>query len=176
MLNREEIHRLIEQKRLVTDYCKLDLQLNPNGFDLTAGSIFEFLGQGELDFSNKERKLPEVRELAPEKKSPEDKFGWWNLGPGAYKVRTNETISLPKDLAAIAFARSSLLRMGVSTQNGVWDAGFCGRSEFILIVGNSHGLRLKQNARVIQIVFTRINETNVGYQGIYQGTSENGLK
>ena len=53
-------------------------------------------------------------------------------------------------------------------QNGVWDAGFKGRSEFILVVGNPAGLKLKQNARVVQLTFLRINEVRKGYQGVYQ--------
>jgi dUTP pyrophosphatase len=68
----------------------------------------------------------------------------------------------------MAFPRSSLLRMGAFTQTGVWDAGFKGASEFILIVQNPAGLKLKQNARVVQLVFTKINETAQGYNGIYQ--------
>ena len=168
MLNRQEIKELIEQKKLITNYLNLDIQLTPNGFDLTAGSVFEFIRPGALDFSNKERVIPQAKEVKPEKKNPQDKFGWWNLKRGAYKIRTNECLNLPDDLVVIAFPRSSLLRMGVFTQNGVWDAGFRGKSEFILVVENPQGLRLKQNARVIQTLFIRINKTELAYQGIYQ--------
>ena len=83
-------------------------------------------------------------------------------------MRTNETVNIPKDLIAIAFPRSTLLRMGAFVQNAVWDAGFCGKSEFVLVVENLHGLRLKQNARLTQLVFMPIHETDQGYQGIYQ--------
>lgn len=169
LLNRGEITGLIKEQRLVEDYIDLDIQLTPNGFDLTAGSIFEFgEGSGAVDFSNKERQVPEGKELLPEKKSAQDKFGWWNLKRGAYKIRANESFNLPDNLVAIAFPRSSLLRMGVFTQTGVWDAGFKGKSEFILVVENPDGLRLKQNARVIQVIFMKINPTEQVYQGIYQ--------
>src|SRR3989304_5207289 len=167
MLNREEIERLIKEKGLVTDYINLDVQLTPNGFDLTVEKVSEFDTAGALDFSNKERKVPEGREIPPHKENPQDKFGWWNLKKGAYKIRTNETISLPKDLIAVSFPRTSLLRMGGFTQNGVWDAGFRGKGEFILLVENPNGIRLKQNARINQIIFTKINETEKGYDGIY---------
>ena len=168
MLNRQEIQELIKEKGLITDYLNLDIQLTPNGFDLTAGSVFEFVSSGALDFSNKERVIPQAKEVLPEKKDPQDKFGWWNLKKGAYKIRTNEAFNLLNDLVVIASPRSSLLRMGAFTQTAVWDAGFKGKSEFILVVENSQGLRLKQNARIIQAMFIRINETNFGYQGIYQ--------
>ena len=168
MLNHQEIEKMIKEKELIADYLNLNIQLTANGFDLTVGSIFGFIDAGVLDFSNKERVVPLTKEIHPKRKGPQDKFGWWNLKRGAYKIRTNEVLNLPQDLVAIAFSRSSLLRMGVFTQTAVWDAGFKGRSEFILIVENPGGLKLKQNARIIQLTFFRINKTDFGYQGIYQ--------
>jgi len=168
MLNREEIKRLIKENNLIGNYCDLDIQLTPNGFDLTAAKIFEFSAAGAMDFSNKKRKIPECRELVPQKEKPEDKFGWWTLKPGIYKVVTNEIVKLPLDLIGLAFSRSSLLRMGAWTQTGVWDAGFQGISEFVLAVHNPRGMKLKQNARVVQLLFTKITETETGYEGIYQ--------
>jgi dUTP pyrophosphatase len=169
MLNREEINKLIKEKNLITEYINLDTQLTPNGFDLTVGAVLEFDTPGSLDFSNKERVVPEGEEIVPQKENPQDKFGWWNLKKGVYKIRTNEVVNLPADLIAIAFSRTSLLRMGAFTQHGVWDAGFKGRSEFILVVDNPKGIKIKQNARIAQIIFFKINETKQSYQGIYQG-------
>jgi dUTP pyrophosphatase len=168
MLNREEIKRLIEKNELVSGFRDLDIQLTPNGFDLTAARIYEFAGSGALDFSNKERKIPECKELIARKDKPQSEYGWWNLAPGIYKVVSNEKVKLPLDLIGIAFTRSSLLRMGAFTQTGVWDAGFEGISEFVLAVTNPLGLKLKQNARIVQIIFTKITETEAGYSGIYQ--------
>jgi dUTP pyrophosphatase len=168
MLNRDEIARLIKENKLIEGYIDLDTQLTPNGFDLTANSLFEFDARGVLDFSNKERVIPGGREISAKKKSPEDKFGWWNLKKGIYKIKTNETVNLPRNLIALAFPRTSLLRVGAFTQHGVWDAGFNGKGEFILSVGNPKGLKLKQNARVAQLTFMGINETANGYNGIYQ--------
>lgn len=168
LLNREETLKLIKEQNLVENFINLEVQLTPNGFDLTVAGIFSFEGPGALDFSNKERELPVVSELSAEKKSPQDKFGWWQLKKGAYKIRTNEVVSMPNDLSAFATPRSSLLRMGAYTQTAVWDAGFKGASEFMLVVENPAGLRIKQNARIAQLVFMRINETDKGYDGIYQ--------
>jgi len=167
MLNKKEIKELIAQKKLIEGYINLDVQLTPNGFDLTVEKIFSFTSIGVLDFSNKERVLPEAKEIIAEKKKAEDKFGWWNLKKGTYKIRTNETVNLPNDLVALAFSRTSLLRMGAFTQHGVWDAGFRGKGEFILEVGNPKGIKLKQNARIAQLIFLKANETE-GYQGIYK--------
>lgn len=168
MLNRQEIKYLIENSNLIEGYINLEVQLASNGFDLTVESVFEFKDAGALDFSNKERVVPEAGELQPKKNVLEDKFGWWNLKKGAYKVRTNEVINLPNDLIALGFSRTSLLRMGSFTQHGVWDAGFKGKSEFILVVDNPKGMRLKQNARIAQLIFIKINATEKSYKGIYQ--------
>jgi dUTP pyrophosphatase len=168
MLNRQEIERLIKEKSLVAGYIDLNTQLTPNGFDLTAAYIHAFTCAGSLDFSNKERSLPPCKEIIPRKKNKQDKFGWWHLKKGIYKVTTNEIVTLPKDMLAISFPRSSLLRMGIFTHTGVWDAGFSGRSEFVLVVENHRGARVKQNARVVQLIFQGINETSHGYQGVYQ--------
>ena len=170
MLNCQEIQELIKDKGLITDYPNLDIQITPNGFDLTVNSVFKFISSGALDFSNKERVVPSTKEILPKKKTAKDKFGWWNFKKGAYKIRSNEVLNLPNDLIAIAYPRSSLLRMGAFTQTAVWDAGFKGRSEFILVVENPQGLRLKQNARIIQLIFIRTKETASGYKGIYQNT------
>ncbi|MDD5449913.1 MAG: deoxyuridine 5'-triphosphate nucleotidohydrolase [Candidatus Omnitrophica bacterium] len=168
MLNRQEIQELIKEHALVSGFIDLETQLTPNGIDLTAAEIYEFDSAGALDFSNKERVVPGGKRVTPMKEKSSDKFGWWELEKGAYKIRTNETVSLSKDLIALAFSRTSLLRMGAFTQHGVWDAGFKGKGEFVLVVENPKGIRIKQNARVSQLIFERINETSQGYDGIYK--------
>ena len=168
MLTKIAIQDLIKKQRLIEGFIDLETQATPNGIDLTAEKVFSFAGPGAVDFSNKERVLPQIKELAPVKKDPQDTHGWWKLAPGAYKVRTNETVNLPNNLTAIAFTRTSLLRMGAFCANGVWDAGFCGKSEFLLTVVNPAGIELKQNARVIQLVFFPVEATD-SYNGIYKG-------
>lgn len=168
VLNREELAKLINEVNLISKWVDLHTQLTPNGFDLTVAKLYSFDTDGALDFSNKERVLPDCTELLAVKHKPDDAFGWWQLDAGAYKVVTNEVVDLPKDIIAMAYPRSSLLRMGAFTQTAVWDAGFRGASEFILVVNNPAGIRIKQNARVVQLVFERINPTQEGYRGIYQ--------
>ncbi len=168
MLNREEIEKLIKEKNLVEGCVDLEKQITPNGIDLTAASIYHWEGAGSVDFSNKERVLPEEKEILPKKLNPGDKFGWWDLARGVYKIKTNETVNMPQDLIAMATSRTTLLRMGAFTEHGIWDAGFRGKSEFMLVVENPAGIKIKQNARVAQLVFVPIQETSHSYNGIYQ--------
>ena len=167
MLNEQQIKKLIDENNLIENYINLEKQLTPNGFDLTVAKIFELASDGVLDFSNNERVLPKIKEILSQKNKPEDKYGWWQLKKGVYKIRTNETVRLPNDLIALAFSRTSLLRMGGFTQHGVWDAGFCGKGEFVLMVENPQGIKLKENARIAQLVFFNIEETE-SYKGVYQ--------
>lgn len=167
VLNREQLRKAIEKNGLIQDFIDLETQLTPQGLDLTAGEIHRYKNSGKLDFSNSEREIPETEEVEPVKEDEDDDYGWWELQPGAYKVVMNETVDIPEDLTAFAYPRSSLLRMGCSIENAVWDAGYTGTGSFMLVVENQDGVRIKQNARVNQLVFQSIEETEEGYSGRY---------
>ncbi len=143
---------------------KLDEQFQPAGVDLSVESVWAFEEAGGIDLDNKKRKLPKTKALAF---APD---GSLHLPPGAYKIIFNETVSIPADCAAMARSRSSLLRMGAAVQTALWDPGYKGRSEALLVVSNSHGLTLQRDARVAQLVFIRIERADGEvYGGRYQG-------
>lgn len=62
-------------------------------------------------------------------------------------------MSIPRDAAAIGRARSSLLRCGATLETALWDPGYRGRSQSLLVVYNPAGLKLKKKARLMQLVF-----------------------
>lgn len=169
MLNKDEIKELIKNNNLIERYIDLNYQLQPNGFDITVDKIYRYDTQGKLDFSNSERIISDCVEIKPEKEKGDDKYGWWQLKKGGYKIKTNEKVNLPNNLAALAFSRSSLLRNGAFTVHGVWDAGFSGKSEFLIDVKNPNGLKIKENARIAQMVFIPIDKVDEGYRGIMYG-------
>jgi len=71
---------------------------------------------------------------------------------------------------ALGKSRSSLLRGGVTIHNAVWDAGYHGRSQALLMVYNPYGFSVAQNARVLQLVFLTLDAaTSVPYNGAFQG-------
>jgi dUTP pyrophosphatase len=98
-----------------------------------------------------------------------DGLGFMELIPGAYIITFNEIVHLPKNIMALGRPRSSLLRCGVTVNTAVWDAGYSGRSQSLMLVYNPYGFRLQQNARVMQLIFFQLTEKTEGYQGIYQG-------
>lgn len=150
----------IKKNELIRGFVDMEKQLTPNGFDLTVGKIYKFVDNGSIDFSNKNRKIAESNEIMWEN-------GVIELELGVYKIRTNEIIKMPLDLVGIARPRSSLSRSGVAVDTGVWDAGFEGKSEFLLIVGNKSGFRIEKDARIVQLVFFEIESTRA-YVGVFK--------
>jgi dUTP pyrophosphatase len=161
VLSGREIRELILEGKLVREYLDLDTQLTPNGFDLSLKEIHVFKGQGYVDFSNKNRRVSETEPLNFDHKL--------FLNTGAYKIVYNEIVDLPNDVLAIGRTRSTLLRCGVSVVSAVFDAGYVGRCESLLIVSNPHGFMVERDARVLQLIFLRLLSASEGYSGVYKG-------
>lgn len=159
ILGKTELIKLLDS--LVEGAVDAQAQVQPNGFELTAGKIESFEGAGCIGFSNDDRALPSTKPMEW------GRDGWLFLAPGCYKVVFNEVVSIPKDVCAIGLPRSSLLRMGVSVHTAVWDAGYRGRSEALLVVYNQGGFRIKKGARVLQLLFMRLESGQEGYSGRY---------
>ena len=164
VLSRHEILAGINSEPpLVEAYLDLEAQLQVNGFDMTLRSLRQLVSAGQLALDNSQRILPEASPL------PFDEDGWLMLPPGSYMLVFNEIVNLPRNVMALGRPRSSLLRCGASLHTAVWDAGYRGRSESLLVVHNGHGLRLKKDARLMQMVFMYLAQETEGYRGKYQG-------
>ena len=164
LLSINEIKKLMKSTPpLLENAVDIETQIQPNGLELTLKEIKTIEGIGSVDFDNSERKLPEGRLLSF------DDEGWVHLPAGIYKILFNEIVNIPKNLAAIAKPRSTLIRCGVTLETAVWDAGYRGRSESMLVVYNPEGFRLKKDARIMQLLFyTLESKVKKGYSGIYQ--------
>jgi dUTP pyrophosphatase len=141
-------------------------QFQPAGIDITMKEVYSFSNAGVIDFDNKERKISDVEPVPFQS----DRV---SLRPGAYKVIFNEYVRIPKNVAGLCLPRSSLLRCGVSLECAVWDPGYEGRSEALLIVRNEHGVTFKKGAKIGQMIFIRLAEdaTSV-YEGRYKGENK----
>ena len=149
---------------LVESMIDAETQTQMCGIELTLNKVERFTSAGAVAFDNSERKLPQTETI------DFDPSGWIDLSPGSYLVTFNEIVSIPKDVAALARARSTLQRCGASLETALWDPGYRGRSQSLLVVYNSQGLRLKKNARLMQLVFMRLEkEAEKVYSGKYQG-------
>ena len=165
VLPREHIiQRLRSSPPLLEDYLDLEAQLQPNGFDLTLKSVSRFASQGALGPEPSDRAISQHETIPVKPREPLE------LGPGPYLVTFNEVVNLPLDLMALGKPRSSLLRCGVGVHNAVWEAGYRGRSQALMVVYNPHGYRLALGARVMQLVFFTLDSPVAqGYAGVFQG-------
>jgi dUTP pyrophosphatase len=148
---------------LVEPLLDPDEQIQPNGVDVTLESVWRIGGQGAIGLTNAERIVPDRQPIDP------SQDGWFVLSPGTYVIRLREVVALPLDLMAFARPRSSLLRCGAALHTAVWDAGYRGRSESLLVVYAEEGIRLAVGARVLQLVFVRLERATHPYSGVYQG-------
>jgi dUTP pyrophosphatase len=165
ILSREDILKMLgASPPLVENLCDVQQQVQPNGIDLTLKEVALFSSPGSLGPGNESRALSVTSPLVF------DGLGRVDLLPGCYLVTYNEVVNLPKTIMALAMPRSSLLRCGVSIHNAVWDAGYSGRSQSLMVVYNPQGFRLYRNARIVQMVFFFLSrEVTQGYQGAFQG-------
>jgi dUTP pyrophosphatase len=140
-----------------------EVQIQPNSIELTLRNVSRFVESGQMAFDNTDRKIPMVQEIQF------DESGFVSLRQGCYKTGFNEILSLPLNLVAIARCRSSLLRSGVHVETAVWDSGFRGETECLMIVSNPFGFRVRRNARLIQLIFSKLTvPVSRGYEGIYR--------
>ena len=163
VLGAESIRWLVRaEPPLIDGLSDPETQIQPNGVDLRLASVWALAGPGHIGITNDERVIPERREVRAEDE-------WYALGPGPYVIRLVETVNLPSDLMALGRPRSSLGRCGVAIHTAVWDAGYSGRSEALLVVSNPAGFRVRRGARVLQLVFVRLDAPTRPYAGRYQG-------
>jgi dUTP pyrophosphatase len=163
VLSKRDIKKLIMQNpALVEGYIDLEQQLQPNGFDITLREVAALQNMGQIGKDNAQRQLPDLAPLVF------DNQGFLELKPGNYMITYNEIVHIPTNLMALARPRSSLLRCGVSIGTAVWDAGYSGRSQSLMIVYNAVGFRVQKDARVAQLVFMTLSAETEGYNGKYQ--------
>jgi dUTP pyrophosphatase len=168
VLSKKDIKILIMQNpALVEGYVDLEQQLQPNGFDITLRDVAMLQNMGQIGKDNAQRQLPDLAPLIF------DNQGFMELIPGSYIITYNEIVHIPTNLMALARPRSSLLRCGVNIGTAVWDAGYSGRSQSLMLVYNSKGFRVQKDARVAQLVFMTLTAETESYAGKYQNENIN---
>jgi dUTP pyrophosphatase len=170
ILSSEEIKERILKEKLIENFIDLETQLQPASFDLTLDEIYLLTSPASIDFTNKERKLPNYKKI-------EFNNDWIELNNGIYLISFNEIVNIPNDLLALVRPRSSLVRSGATIFSSLWDPGYSGKSNCLLVVLNENGIKLKKNARIAQMVFFKLSSsTSKIYSGIYQNEGINNLK
>ena len=166
-LDRDSIGHLIEgTPPLLEHFLSLEAQLQPNGFDMTVREVARLTTPGAVGAEDASRVLSDTQPMEF------DSDGWLQLEPGPFLITFNEVVNLPLNVMALGRPRSSLLRSGAGVHTAVWDAGYRGRSQALLVVYHPDGYRVQRDARLMQLVFFQMETAaSLGYQGRFQ--SEN---
>ena len=159
MLNRSEILKYINDDKMIDEYVDLSTQLQPNGFDITVKDISLYMGAGTVDFDNTNRELPKYSNITS--------HYTYHLQCGSYLIDYNEKFSIPNNLIALGYTRSTLLRCGAFIMSAVWDSGFHGYGQGMLSVSNNYGINIQKNARVLQLIFIEKKDDKSIYDGKY---------
>lgn len=160
----KQICTLVERDNLVNPVT--DKQINPASVNLTLGNTFLvptikkadaiYLGK-EVDYHRFEAK--------------EDGFP---IDPGEFVLATTqEHVSIPSNVAAFVQGRSSIGRIGLTTQNaGFVDPGFHGHITLELVNESPNTIILTPGYPVAQLVFFECYPVEKPYNGKYNGQVE----
>lgn len=132
-------------------------QIQPNGVDICVGEIFRLHGHAGAI-------LPDRTQLAPRK--PLELSSDTPLQPGMYVIRYREIIRIPDGHVGVVYPRSSLLRNGAALYSALWDQGYEGRGESLLVIW--HPLLLPPQSRIGQLVMMQAESAD-HYRGQWQG-------
>ncbi|MFQ5926696.1 MAG: dCTP deaminase [Terriglobia bacterium] len=121
-------------------------QVHAYHIDLTACKIYGMNPTGEVDFGGSEYIPAQPQELRTHQKHSQDRYQWWELHHGAYRVDFNEALELADNEIALLETHERLLRAGASHP-----ANFVrGRVDPLhtLLSVTSARIQIKQNARI----------------------------
>jgi deoxycytidine triphosphate deaminase len=159
ILTGAEIEDLIHTYKMIQKYKDLGLQVQPAGFDVTLKSVDTVIGHGAIANPN-HKALPPRYSIQP---NEDDVFQL--SGNTTYIMQCNEIFKIPVSISAFAYARSTLMRMGVLFTSAMIDAGYEGPLEFA--IKTTVPIQLEKDCRFSQIIFHR-HEPTRAYDGSYQ--------
>lgn len=141
-----------------------DKRIQPNGIDLTIEGIY--IQKGHPILTDGEYEMQD-RELMPYRTHPE--YGnIYDLPLGAYIVEYNEVIEIPDGHVGYVLPRSRLMRCGIFLTSALWDQGYTGRGEGMLMVWPTMA-HVSDDMSIGQIVLCKADSRDDEYDGKHQG-------
>lgn len=132
--------------------------VQPNGVDLSIGTLFELNGISRI--TNDEYEKATREEVEPEE-------GLYVVYPDSgYVVVYGEKITIPENHIGLVLPRSRIMRCGGNVQTAVWDAGYSGVGEGGLAFNETAALA--EDLRLAQMVFIKTEELEEQYDGSHQ--------
>lgn len=139
---------------MMSNLVHYDTQVHINGVDLTVDEIFRCKGPAELDFGGGEFNAAELEMIEPVKRNENDDYGWWNLDQGAYVIKFNEQLTDEAKKHPLFIASLEHLSQSGCILSSMNNPPTEHPINLSLYVGD-HGIKIKENARVAQIVTTK---------------------
>ena len=141
-------------------------QVNPASLNLRLGNTFLIMRETNMGIRLGDE-VPYSRFEVPD-------GGCFPMEPGDFILATTkEVLQLPDNVAGFIQGRSSIGRIGRTTQNaGFVDPGFHGAITLELVNESGHNLYLKPGYPVAQIVFMEAKNVSHPYEGKYNGQVE----
>lgn len=134
--------------------------IQPHGYDLHIGSLFMFKDIGLWTISEECKTVRLSSMLQPVKDH-------YILGKGdVCTIRFAEKITIPDNCVGITTQRSTLMRNGLVTNVGIWDAGYSGYGTSLLMCHTN--ARLSRFMGVVQLTVYDAEKSEETYKGIYQ--------
>lgn len=116
---------------------------------LTVKRIGKLREPGALDFGGSEYIKATVDWIEPHKRHPDDKYGWWELTQGLYRVELNESLEIPEEV------RVQLQIWSQALQNGILQPAQIIEKSQKTVATQIHvsesGVGIKENARLSEI-------------------------
>ena len=89
-------------------------------------------------------------------------------GYNSIQLDSHETFTLPDNVCAFMYGKSSFTRRGLIFSFAVVDAGYSGRIGFSVFNPTSHNILLPLGQGIAQIVFHQIATPDKAYEGAWQ--------
>jgi deoxycytidine triphosphate deaminase len=154
----------------ITGILQPKYQVHGYTVDLTVRRIFALDPIGAVDFGGSEYVAAGRFPLATQRRRPEDRYEWWDLGRGSYFVEFNETLALEENEIALIEPHERLLRAGAAHV----PLFFRGRPSTLEVLLHVEAVRLqvKQNARIAQVRLFRFGSDGKSRRGRRRAASK----
>lgn len=128
-------------------------QLHGKELHLTVSTVSKIQSKGAIDFGGSEEKEANITQLEPIKINPEDKYGWWKLDQGSYRIEVNENINLKDNIIAIVGSLPRTIKAGGTVIPNIITSQ---DNKITLHLLTTKGINIKENARIAKLIIIEI--------------------
>jgi len=146
-------------------------QIQPNGVDLTVSGIERITGR-YARFNRDDYRKPAREAVEYSYTERPGAVPHFRLYPGHYAVIYGEKVTIPEGHVGRVYPRSRVMRSGLHLTSALWDQGYEGRGEGLLIVPTFlDRITIEAGASLAQMVFIEAESVPAfdQYDGTHQG-------